>query len=422
MLFDVRSAPADALEWLGDWLGAALDPAWSEAQRRLFISRAVDFYQYRGTLRGLRIALRLALDNCADESIFETQTREQKRRDPIRIIERFQTRLTPEIIPPDSYNTDSFPRVSQKTAKWNPAQGAGVLDQRYGEKFGENQNRKFPLIKPGDAEESLIWQQFTAEVLGFTPTNAAVEQRRWQNFLRDNYSNKIADLNIAHGTNYADTIDENDFTQIFLPNGGETSAALLEDWQIFVAETLNSSRQRKLWQDFLARRYRRIKHLNDFYATSWESFDFVSLFDRLPLLGKPLADWFQFESAVLPMHETAHRFTVLIPATLDGKRIENAEQQSRQLSLVRRVVELEKPAHTIFDFRFYWNLFRLNEVRLGLDTLLGLGSRDPLLNPDLIIGQAFVGESRVGIAQPEKYSERYVLGSRGLTQRKDGEK
>jgi hypothetical protein len=61
-------------------------------------------------------------------------------------------------------------------------------------------------------------------------------------------------------------------------------------------------------------------------------------------------------------------------------------------------------------------------VRLGTDTLLGLGSRDPLLNPDLIIGQAFIGESRVGIAQPEKYSERYVLGSKAIIQKKDGEK
>ena len=53
-------------------------------------------------------------------------------------------------------------------------------------------------------------------------------------------------------------------------------------------------------------------------------------------------------------------------------------------------------------------------MRLGLDTLLGLGSRDPLLNPELIIGQSFIGESRVGTEQPEKNRERYVLGNEFL--------
>jgi hypothetical protein len=111
----------------------------------------------------------------------------------------------------------------------------------------------------------------------------------------------------------------------------------------------------------------------------------------------------------LPMHRTAHRFTVMIPALLNGGQAESVGEQSRRLALVRRVVELEKPAHTVFDFRYYWNLFRLDEVRLGYDTLLGLGSRDPQLNPELVMGQSFVGESRLAAELPEKYSERYVL-------------
>jgi hypothetical protein len=154
--------------------------------------------------------------------------------------------------------------------------------------------------------------------------------------------------------------------------------------------------------------------LNEIYGTNWSSFEFVSLLDQLPFIEKPLADWLQFEGGVLQMHRTAHRFTVMIPALLNGGKAESVEQQNRKLELVRRVVALEKPAHTVFDFRFYWNLFRLDEVRLGLDTLLGLGSRDPLLNPELIIGQSFIGESRIGTQQPEKYSERYVLGNEFL--------
>lgn len=423
MLFDVRSAPVEVLDWLADWLGVALDPAWSEDKRRLFIKRAIEFFHYRGTLRGLRIALRLALDECSDEGILDRQTAEQKRLDPIRIVERFQTRLTPDIIAADSVSDDDFPRVISLTGRWNPSQGADAISQRYREITGSNTSLKFSLVMPENAEEAAKWQQFAASVLGFTPTAAIyAERRNWQNFLRDVYHNKIADLNRSHGTNYANSGGEEDFRQILLPRGTEKNENLLADWQKFLEIKTAPSRIRKLWQDFLARRYRRVGQLNSLYNTGWKSFDDISLFDELPLLGKPLADWFQFESGVLPMHETAHRFTVLIPATLNGKRIESEEEQKQKLRLVERIVELEKPAHTTFDFRYYWNLFRLNEVRLGLDTLLGLGSRDPMLNPGLIIGQSFIGESRIGAAPVEKYAERFVLGSNGLKQNKDGEK
>jgi phage tail-like protein len=408
MLFDVRSAPPDTLEWLADWLGAALDPAWSESKRRLFISRAVDFFQYRGTLRGIRIALRLALDNCADESIFEPQTREQKRRDPIRIVERFQTRRTPQIIPSDAAG-QNLPRVFELTEKWKPGQGADVLNRRYREKFKDKPALKFPLTRPVDETEAAVWELFAREALGFVPSDAAgAERKLWQVFLRDEYQSSLTKLNLAHQTAYKN------FDEIFLPRGTETNAELLDDWREFVAETVNKSRSRKLWQDFLARRYRRIGQLNESYAARWSSFEYVSLFDQPPFFEKPLADWFQFEGGVLPMHRTAHRFTVMIPALLNGGKAESVEEQNRRLELVRRVVELEKPAHTVFDFRFYWNLFRLDEVRLGYDTLLGLGSRDPLLNPELVIGQSFIGESRLGTEQPEKYSERYVLGNEVL--------
>lgn len=409
MLFDVRSAPPDALEWLADWLGAALDPAWTEEKRRLFISRAVDFFQYRGTMRGLRIALRLALDNCADESIFEPPTAEQKRRDPVRIIERFQTRRTPEIIPPDTISNLNLPRVVDRTKKWKPDQGADVLDRRYSEKFKNKPNLKFPLIRPNNANEAVIWEQFALEALGFIPSaSAAAEQKIWQSFLGDDYQNSLTLLNQSHKTDYRN------FEEIFLPRGTETNARLQTDWKKFAVKTANSGRQRKLWQDFLARRYRRIGQMNEFYGTNWSSFEYVSLFDRMPFFEIPAADWLQFEGGVLPMHRTAHRFTVMIPALLNGGKAESIEQQNRKLELVKRVVALEKPAHTVFDFRFYWNLFRLDEARLGLDTLLGLGSRDPQLNPELIIGHSFIGESRLGAEQPEKYSERYVLGNEFL--------
>ena len=404
MLFDVRSAPADALEWLGDWLGVALDPAWSEEKRRLFISRAVDFFQYRGTMRGLRIALRLALDRCADESIFDAQTPEEKRLDPIRIVERFQTRRTPEIIPSETTANQNQPRLIELTQRWKPSQSLDVLNRRYGDKNDTKVALKFPLVRPEIEEQAGIWERFAYEAFGFVPSDSASRERtHWQNFLRDQYRDNLALLNYYHRTAYKN------FNQIFLPRGTETNPYLVSDWQEFVEKTTKTSRVRKLWQDFLARRYQRIGRLNEIYGTDWDSFLYVSLFDQMPALEKAAGDWLQFESGVLPMHATAHRFTVMIPAILDGGKAESLEEQTRKLELVRRVIELEKPAHTIFDFRFYWNLFRLDEIRLGYDTLLGLGSRDPLLNPELILGQNFIGESRIGTNQPEKYSERYVL-------------
>ena len=75
-----------------------------------------------------------------------------------------------------------------------------------------------------------------------------------------------------------------------------------------------------------------------------------------------------------------------------------------------RLVELEKPAHTTFAVKFYWAMFRLGEARLGQDTQLGLGGRDPALLPPAVIGQTYLAESRLAAGHPFNVKERQVVG------------
>jgi len=337
ILFDVRSAPSEVLDWLAGWFGVALDPSWDEARRRMFIAHAMDFFQYRGTIRGLTMALHLALDQCADESIFEAA----RSLEPIRIIERYRTRTLPGVIFGDPTQSTGLRSVSTGTS-WRPDQGRANLNQRYLDALGSEANplTQYPLIPPTDAQENATWTQFSQSTLGFVPS---------------------------------------------------TNPARLQ-----------------LWQDFLARRYRRIKSLNTVYQTTYAGFESVPLPDALPFDGAPLADWFQFESVVLRMQNAAHRFTVLLPVPLSLAF--NPEEHQRRLDLSRRIVELEKPAHTVFDVKFYWAMFRIGEARLALDTLLAEGSRVPQLLPELVLDQGFVGESYLGAPVPENACDRFIMG------------
>jgi hypothetical protein len=90
----------------------------------------------------------------------------------------------------------------------------------------------------------------------------------------------------------------------------------------------------------------------------------------------------------LPTARAAHRFTVMLPMPPGAYA-----RQRERLELARRVLELEKPAHTTFDLKFYWALFRLGEVRLGYDTLLDRGSRAPELMGPLVLGQGHLVET-----------------------------
>jgi len=81
-----------------------------------------------------------------------------------------------------------------------------------------------------------------------------------------------------------------------------------------------------------------------------------------------------------------------------------------RMGLARRMVDLEKPAHTVFDVRFYWAMFRVGAARLELDTLLGQGSRAPELIPAVLLGRTYVGASFVGGPARPPGGDRLLLG------------
>ena len=356
MLFDVRSAPPDTLEWLARWFDVAVDPAWTDAKRRLFIRHAMDLFQYRGTMRGLVAAARLALEPCADERLFETAPG-CTRTSGIRIVEKYRTRRTPGVVLGDPTEVTG-PRRVTLTGLWRPEQGGLALGKRYtdylrGGAAPEGELKPFPITAPEPAAAEAIWREFATAALGFVPSA--------------------------------------------------------------------SSADRSAWRAFLARRYQRVSALNSTYKLSrpLSGFDGVELPAELPADGPALQDWYQFESVVLPMRRTAHRFTVLLPVTTAGR---SASDQRAAVDLMRRVVDLEKPAHTVFDVKFYWGLFRLGEARLGEDTLIDRGGRAPDLMTPMTLGQGHLAEGYLAAGHPFDVRDRLVLGRDERLRENDQEK
>jgi phage tail-like protein len=207
VFMDVRTVPADAVDWLANWLGLALEPGWSDYQRRLLIAHAPYFFLRRGTLPGVLQAIILAVYPQLGPDIF----RDDINCTTIRVVERFLTRTQPGITAGDPTDPD------------------------------------------------------------------------------------------------------------------------------------------------------------------------------LTITGDVLAD----------AKARAHRFVVLLPTTLpdDTQR------------LVERIVELEKPAHTSFVVKQFWALFRVGEVRLGIDTVLGQGGRFELFR----LGETALAEGILGAAYPETLTTRTVI-------------
>ena len=416
-LFDARSTPYDALPWLAGWFDLALDPAWDERRHRLFVQHAMDFFRWRGTPHGLRLALALAFEPCFDEAMFDGPRPQDEAAGRIRIVEAYQTRLIGAVAAGDpgnsgdSGNTDDGPRTVPSAAQWTPAEGNAGLVDRWAAWQGrsappQEQIAPFSLVPPPAVADTAAnttlqtqWRNFCVTSLAFVPAAGADERLRWQTFLRGRHAT-IEQLNLQHGTQYKRLQD------LPLPSDLPTQATAAADWDAFTAQALSPGSTRGRWLGFLASRYRRIERLRDAHGTHWLRLAQVPQPDLLPHRAAAQTDWLQFERQLLAMHRTAHRFSVLLPVS--GVASDPAELDQR-LALARRIVELEKPAHTSFDVRFYWAFNRVGEARLGLDTQLGAGSRAPELIPDAVVGRAYLGASFVGGPARPRAGDRLLI-------------
>jgi phage tail-like protein len=335
--FDPHSVPSDAVDWLASWFGIAFDSGWDEARKRFFIQHALRFFRMRGTVPGLVAALRLALDNCIDPTLFDNPLKNTS----IRIVENFRKRMLPGVLVGDPTAESGITEIAIGT-RWEPGQGREVLNQRYHDFLGISKpSVEFPLQTPENPEVASQWETFARRVLGFVPE---------QSF-------KIV-----------------------------------------------------LWHDFLARRYGTVSSLPAAYvrtdSTTYAAFSEVPWFTRLPADGPPLRDWYHFESVVLAMQRTAHRFTVLL--AVDDKEFHDPARQEMRRELAERIIAVEKPAHTVFELRFYWGMFRIGEVRLGDDTVLDRGSRNPMLMSPLILGRGFTLDNTLSAAHPDTVEDRFI--------------
>lgn len=385
-LFDVRTAPDSTLDWLATWVGLVLDPAVSAARKRLLIRFAVLLFAYRGTTQGLRLATELVLSQCVKPEDFALPAGSQDQPYGIRIVEKFLTRRLPVAVLGET--VVDAPHWADAAARWSPAEGAEGLQQRYAAallRAGMSTAVFRPIAPTSPAD---VWSTFCTTELGAVPQLADALQSAWQTHL--------ATLGAPAGLGPD------------LPTVWPSDASSQSVWRSFVASGLAPDLKRWLarWQSFIARRYQRADDAGFIAAWgNWPSFDLLPAPDRLPLNAAALTDWTLFETRLEAMALNAHRFSVLLPSSgplADGAAL------ARQIDFAQRVVNLQKPAHTAFDVRSYWAMFRIGQARAGLDTLLGIGSRAPELAPQLIIGSGHVGASRVAFG-PKPPRDRLLL-------------
>ena len=360
-LFDPRTVPAEYLVWLASWLGISFDFTWGEALRRFFLANAPRFFQTRGTLDGVVRMIRMSLDQCADETLFDPADVQHF---SVRIIEHYLLRSEPGIVLGDPTDVQ-VPGAITSGAKWTPSLGAGPIDQQF---------RRFLITEYAD----------------------------------------IAGLNLAWGTSFSGFDDP----LLRFPAIQPASAAAAADWSQFIAANLGftyaqvTDADEPAYQSFLVARYRQIAVLNTAYGftgnAALSSFFSVRpvlwslLASGLPTGGVFLQDWILFVSVVLPTRQNAHRFSAIVPVQLT----DDAATQMRRQSVAQRVAQQEKPAHTSFDVKLYWAAFRVGQARAGIESVIGPSSRFAAV----LLGQSTLGVADLGFVEPWSVRGRIVAG------------
>jgi len=361
-IFDPRTAPSELLEWLASWFDVMLDPSWNDDRRRLFIANAMSFFGWRGTIAGVKMALRLAFDEKLTADDFRFGRPDCTCPGSIRIVEAFSSATRGVKFGKSASAPLTGPQSRLLTGSWIPVEGAAGLIARLPEDSEWSPAGRFPLFAPDDGAED--WAALVQSAFGFVPTLGAAERAAWIAFQQA----------------------EGDTTPSDLPHGQVSR----ENWADYLSLR---NRNRDRWQSYLRQRYRSISALKTAHAASWDDFTQIPLPAYLPATEAAVQDWLLFEGQLYPRDIAAHRFSVLIPLTSVNA---NADELAAKMALAQRIVEIEKPAHTVFDVRLFWAMNRLGEARLGQDTLLGAGSRAPELIPPAIIGQAYLGSNFVG--------------------------
>ncbi len=367
-LFDARTVPAEYLAWLAGWIGFCFDFTWTEPVKRFFLANAPRFFQTRGTLNGLVRMIRMSLDQCANESLFDPADVEHF---SVRIVENYLLRSAPGVVFGDPADVQA-PGAVAAAGSWTPSQGAVPIDQLF------------------------------------------------RSFLSAEYSN-IAALNLAWGGTSYSGFDDPTLRFPAIQPAQTTQAA---DWSEFVSTDLSftyavvTNADEPAYQTFLMQRYQTVSAVNAAYGLTGSSaltaFSDVqtllwnALASGLPASGVFLQDWILFVSVVLPTQQNAYQFSVIVPVQLT----DSVTTQMQRLSLAQRITQQEKPAHTAFTVQLYWAAFCVGESRVGIETVVGPSSRFAAL----LLDQSTLGASNLGFVVPWNVRGRMVAGRDQLKQ------
>jgi phage tail-like protein len=325
---DPRTTPPEALPWLAGWFDLLLDASWTDAQRRFFLRHADELFRWRGTARGLRDAVRIALEPDPCDALLTGRGGPD-----VRIVESFRSR------PRTGRPARAGGPTTTSGERWYPEHGAGALNTAWAAAGGSG---SFPTSAPAGAASS--WEAFARKTLGFVPSGASLPLTRWR--------------------------------------------------------------------DYLKRRYRTF----DSWKSAWSPPSSVTTFDQvlfpgvIPTSSAALDDWYDFERIAAPMHLAAHRFVVSLPEPDETALIDDPGLADRLRALIRRVVTVHRPAHTVFDVGFHRTLWTVGRAALGDDTLLGRGSRHARRPRPARLGGEVLGAALLVPAPPLDVADRPVVG------------